>query len=115
MISIKKCENISERGYTTPVEAYMLFDEGNLKLACIFELRKNKTHILDIKTFSDVNKMYYDAVIRTVAAYSLSNGIEKIVSRNKNTEGILIELGFEKEKSLLSAKSALLLVHQCGE
>ncbi len=115
MISIKKCEDISEIGFKPPLEAYMLFEDGRLKLACIFELHKNKTKILDIKTFSDTEKLYYDAIIRTIAAYSLSKGIERTVSYNENIEDILVSLGFEKENSVLSAKNALLVTHQCGD
>ena len=40
MISIKKCDDISEIGYKLPVEAYILFDDGTIKLACIFEVHK---------------------------------------------------------------------------
>lgn len=115
MISIKKCEDISEIGFKPPLEAYMLFDDGVLKLACVFELHKNKTKILDIKTFCDVHKLYCDAVIRTIAAYSLSTGAERMVSDNENIADILISLGFVKEKSALCAKNALLVTHQCGE
>lgn len=115
MISIKKCDDISEIGYKLPVEAYILFEDGAIKLACIFEVHKNKTKILDIKTFDKAEKLYYDAVIRTVAAYSLSRGIERTVSYNEGIADILMSLGFIKENSFVSAKNALLVRHQCGE
>lgn len=115
MISIKKCEDISEIGFKPPLEAYALFEDGVLKLACIFEVHKNKTKILDIKTFCDAQKLYYDAVIRTVAAYSLSQGVECMVSSNDSIADILVSLGFTKENDVVSAKNALLVIHQCGE
>ena len=115
MISIKKCENVSEIGFKPPLEAYVLFDEGILKLACIFEIHKSSAKILDLKEFADVSKLYYDAIIKTVAAYSLSLGVERMVSSNENIADALTSVGFVKEKGVLCAKSALLVTHQCGE
>lgn len=113
MIQIKKCQNISDVGFEPPLEAYILFDDDKIMMTCIFETEKKCVRIYDIHTHGEPQRLYYDAIIRTVAAYALSKGIEIIKCSNKEVFDILSGFNFAQDKHDMTAKCALLLVHQC--